>query len=73
MKSPNHHHLTVGGDSWCERSGSTAGAAINEKAGRVLCGHLTKSGAERGAKALRPHFRRGVVRVVAGQCPHEAN
>lgn len=66
------HHIVIGkaADTWCEWTGSQAGREINEKAGRVTCDHSSLAAALRGAKALRPHFRRGAVRVVSGRCPH---
>lgn len=67
-----HHHIMIRGDTWCDWTGSQAGQAINAKAGQVLCGHHTKAGALRGAKALRPHFKRGAVKVVAGDCPRQS-
>lgn len=68
------HHITIGGDPWCSYSGCRAGEDIRAKAEQTLgrrltCSHLSKDGAEAAAKALIPHFRVGVVDVVAGPCP----
>ncbi len=68
MKTP--HHLTINGDPWCGWTGCEAGQDINAKAGDVTCGHASGASARRGAQALRPHFKRGAVRVVPGECPH---
>lgn len=63
------HHLTIAGEAWCDWTGSIAGQAINAKAGGVCCSHATLTAARTGAKALRPHFKRGRVRIVEGECP----
>lgn len=63
------HHITVGEQSWCEWTGCQAGADIATKAGQHTCGHTSGRSAQRAAQALRPHFRRGAVKVVAGSCP----
>lgn len=73
MTQATQHHIMVGKDHWCDRTGSTAGMDINNKAGGVLCGHDSLKSALAGAKALRPHFRRGVVKIIAGPCPHSTN
>jgi len=67
------HHLVIGRDTvdpWCVWTGSQAGQSIAEKAGRPTCDHSSRAAADRAAAKLRPHFRRGAVRVVAGPCPH---
>lgn len=64
-----HHHIMIRGETWCDWTGSQAGLAINAQAGDVQCGHHTRASADRAAKALRPHFRRGAVKVIAGDCP----
>jgi hypothetical protein len=66
----NPHHITVGGDTWCQWTGCQAGLDINRKVGDVTCQHRSKASAMRGAQALRPHFKRGAVKVVTGICEH---
>lgn len=66
------HHLTIGREQpepWCRWLGCKAGQDINLVA-EVSCDHSSRAAADRAAKKLRPHFRRGAVRVVAGPCPH---
>lgn len=71
---PHHHHVTIGADPWCDWTGCTAGQDITRKIGRHIgCGHTSAAAAARAAKALRPHFRRGRVKVVAGPCPRVAD
>lgn len=65
------HHITVGDQTWCDWTGCLAGMEINAKAGHVTCGHSSGASAKRGAQALRPHFKAGTVKVVAGPCPSE--
>ncbi len=65
------HHLTIGGTPWCEWTGCKAGQDINAKAGPHTCGQPTATAAKRAAKDLRPHFRRGAVKAVAGPCPQD--
>lgn len=65
------HHILVGDTTWCDWTGCKAGQDINHKAGDVTCGHSSGAAAQRAAKALRPHFRRGAVKVVAGDCPND--
>ena len=68
------HHIIIGDhDTWCDWTGCQAGQDIMAKAGRVMCSHESAAAAQRAAKALRPHFRRGRVKVVAGDCPHDLN
>ena len=64
-----HHHLTVGDQPWCDWTGCKAGQDIDAKAGGHTCGHATGASAQRAAKALRPYFKRGAVRVASGPCP----
>lgn len=64
------HHITIGADTWCAWTGCQAGQDINAKAGGHTCSHASAYAAQRAAKALRPHFNRGVVKVVAGDCPN---
>lgn len=74
------HHIMIGADSWCNWSGCEAGRKIQDRASAesgiarhdLMCGHLSRKGAERVAKALRPHFKRGRVRIVQGACPEES-
>lgn len=75
--SAKAHHIMIGRDSWCNWTGCVAGQRIQAQASAesgiapfdLMCGHDTRAGAERVAKALRPHYRRGRVRVVPGNCP----
>lgn len=64
------YHLTVGGDSWCSWTGCAAGQCIADKAGVRSCHYASRAAARQAAAALRPHFRRGSVKVVDGDCPH---
>lgn len=66
----NPHHLTVGHEPWCNWTGCHAGRQVMEKTGLVRCGYGAKASAERAASKLRPHFKRGTVKVVAGECSH---
>lgn len=67
------HHIMIGDQTWCDWTGCKAGLDIQAKAGHVTCGHSSAASAQRGAKALRPHFRHGAVKVVAGACPRQAD
>ena len=68
----NHHHIKVGDDPWCDWLGSQAGQRINTAVGKdCLCGHWTAASAKATASLLRPHFKRGRVKVVAGRCPND--
>lgn len=69
MRSPAH--IMIGDQTWCDWTGCQAGADINRKVGIVTCSHGSTAGALRAAKLLRPHFRKGVVKVVAGRCSHD--
>lgn len=71
MTHANHHHIMIGNDTWCDWSSCQAGADINQKAGDVKCGHTTAAAAQSAAKALRPHFKHGRVKVVQGPCPQD--
>lgn len=66
------HHLTVNGSPWCDWTGCKAGQDINAKAGDIRCGQPSGAQARKSAAALRPFFKPGSVRVVAGPCPSEA-
>lgn len=74
-------HITVGGEPFCNWTGTQAGLAIQNKVAAanamepaaVCCGHTTVRGARRIAQALRPHFRPGAVAVTVGACPQLAN
>ncbi len=66
------HHLTVGGEPWCAWTGCQAGRDIETKAGRWTCGQVSAAAATRAARALRPHFRPGAIKIVAGACPDAA-
>lgn len=75
-------HIIVGGEPFCNWTGTQAGREIQEKVARansnlepsdVCCGHRSIRGANRIAQALRPHFRAGAVVVVQGECPQLAN
>lgn len=71
MTTAQHHHITVGDDTWCQWGGCQAGRDIDAKVGsHVTCGHGSKTAALRAAALLRPHFRKGAVKVVKGDCPH---
>lgn len=61
-------HLTIAGQPYCTWLGCRAGVDIDAKAGGFLCNQDSLNAAERAAKALRPFFRRGAVRVVRGYC-----
>lgn len=68
-------HITVGGDPFCDWLGTQAGAAkVREAQARdpkasCTCGYMKTADAERSARALRPGFKRGRVKVVTGLCP----
>lgn len=71
---PQVAHIAIGDSTLCEWSGCAAGAEKVRAASQVLgkpctCGHGTMASAQRAAKVLRPHWKRGVVRVVRGPCP----
>lgn len=71
MAQVQHAHIMIGDQSWCQWGGCQAGRDIDQKVGQhVTCGHKTKAAALRDAALLRPHFRRGRVTVVTGDCPH---
>jgi len=63
----HHHYIAIGGGPLCDWLCTAAGA---DMAGRFMCGHSSKAAADRDAKAIRPRFRRGAVKVVPGKCPH---
>lgn len=76
MRQPAH--ITINGRPFCGWTGCLAGMDIQRKVERantgaglppVLCGHTSLNRARRVAQALRPHFVRGAVAVVAGDCP----
>lgn len=68
-------HITIGGDPFCGWLGTQAGtdkvreAQARDPAATCNCGHLTLASARRSAKALRPAFKRGAVKVAYGDCP----
>lgn len=64
----NTYHIRIGDDPWCRWTGCAAGQSIMEKSGRVTCSHTSQRKALAAAKKLRPHFKRGRVRVFEGQC-----
>lgn len=66
------HHIQIGttGDTWCDWTGSQAGQDIMKKTGPVMCSHSSAAAANRAATLLRPHFKRGRVKIVAGECQH---
>ncbi len=65
------HHIMIGDQPWCQWSGCKAGQDIMAKIGRhITCSHSSAAAAKRAAQDLRPHFKRGRVKVVAGQCEH---
>lgn len=63
------HHLTVGGQTWCNWTGCKAGQDVNAEAGGVTCHHPSGAAARKAAAKLRPYFKPGAVRVVATPCP----
>ncbi|AFU88239.1 hypothetical protein CcrColossus_gp369 [Caulobacter phage CcrColossus] len=63
------HHITIGGRPYCDLLGSVAGLAIAKDTGVDSCSHPSGAAAQRAAKALRPRFKYGRVKVVAGDCP----
>lgn len=63
------HHIMIGDTTWCDWTGCKAGLDIQAKTGRITCGHDSAAAAKRAAQALRPHFKRGRVKVIAGPCP----
>ena len=54
---------------WCEHAGCQAGAQVVHETGVYQCSYPTRKEAEEAAKKLRPHFKRGIVKVGTGQCP----
>lgn len=67
------HHIMIGDTPWCDWSGCQAGRDIMTKIGQhITCGQPSGAAARRAAQALRPHFRKGAVKVVAGHCTHDA-
>lgn len=70
-----HAYITIGGESLCSYTGCVAGSQTRDKAqardpqARIVCGHGSTASANRAARALRPSFRRGKVKVVQGMCP----
>jgi hypothetical protein len=62
-------HIEIGSTPWCEWTGCAAGMIVAEAAGVHLCGFETVKEAEEAARKLRPHFKRGRVKVVRGECP----
>ena len=69
MAERQPHHLTVNGQPYCGWTGCQAGRDIAVKSGVDHCSHTTKASAERAAFRLRPHFRRGAVKIAPGTCP----
>jgi len=67
---PQTHHLMIGDQSWCSWTGCVAGMDIMKKTGHITCDQPSGAAAKRAAQALRPHFKRGAVKVVAGACDH---
>lgn len=68
---PKHAHIKIGDDTWCNWGGCQAGRDIDAKVGKhVTCGHKSMAAAKRDASLLRPHFKRGRVKVVEGDCPN---
>lgn len=61
-------HITINGDPWCNWTGCHAGREIMNKTGPVPCEHRSAAAAERAAEKLRPHFKPGLVVVVAKPC-----
>lgn len=71
MHAKNPHHLRIGPDTWCDWLGCTAGQKINAaEGGKLTCESVSRAQAERVARLLRPHFKRGRVKVIPGPCPH---
>lgn len=69
------HHIQIGNSgTWCSWTGTQAGLDIMRKAagpgGQITCSHSSRAAAQRAAALLRPHFKRGAVKVVPGQCAH---
>lgn len=58
---PIECHIAVEGEPLCSYS-------IWQSRGE-LCGHNSKASAIEAARRLRPHFKRGRVKVVEGRCP----
>jgi len=71
-------HITIGGQPFCEWTGCQAGrdaqlaAATRDPGAVTVCGHASHASANRLARALRPQFKTGSVKVVSGVCPHDA-
>lgn len=67
------HHLTIGRDKpepWCNWLGCDAGRSIGAQSGVECCDYSSRAAAEAAAKKLRPHFKRGAVRVIPYPCPN---
>lgn len=73
-------HILIGSEPWCNWLGTEAGRKIAMKveaanqgsgiaAHDVLCECNTTRKTRRIAQALRPHFKRGRVKVVRGPRP----
>lgn len=69
MSRGHRHHLTVAGQPYCGWLGCQAGRDIAAKSGVSGCTTASKAAAERAKKALAPHFRKGAVQIVPGDCP----
>lgn len=70
-----HAYITIGGESLCSYTGCVGGLKTRDKAqardpqANIVCGHGSTTAAQRAARALRPEFKRGKVKVVQGMCP----
>lgn len=73
MNGATRHHLTINGRPYCEWTGCMAGQAIAEKTGVTACTHTSQNAARRAKSLLQPHFGRGKVAVVVGNCPADQN
>lgn len=67
-----HHHIMIGDTPYCDMLGTMAGQHVALKSGVDICGHVSGAAAKRAAQALRPYYRAGRVKIVAGCCPHSA-
>lgn len=69
-------YIAVNGDPFCTWTGTQAGIAKVKAAqerdpgASCTCGHRSTASAERSARALRPEFKAGMVKVVKGFCPN---
>jgi len=70
MAASKPHHIQIGDTPWCDWTGCQAGRDILAKVGPTSCGQPSGAAAKLAAQALRPHFKRGRVKVVAGPCVH---